>query len=179
MVREPLGWVAAADKLHLDAVGLQSGMVVKPTPIRCIRDRDAEVPRHGCEFSIRRVKSGQFGHPRKILKSSSDGVARQIDSFDAGWRAVKDQLIKTITDTRLPTWIEVPMVFVLNFAAQIQHDLAAHTQLVQKIDRRQPAIDRCIGISAIRYDRDIRIHHAPHHSAASAFMRSSRAFSAA
>ena len=91
MIREPLGRVAAADKLHLDAVGAQSGMVIKPTPIRCIRDRDAEAPRHGCEFPIRPVESGQLGHRRKILKFSSEGIGGQIDSFDAGRLAVKGQ----------------------------------------------------------------------------------------
>ncbi|OHC76428.1 MAG: hypothetical protein A3G18_03475 [Rhodospirillales bacterium RIFCSPLOWO2_12_FULL_58_28] len=49
---------------------------------------------------------------------------RQGNTFHKPWRAINDFLVKSISYSRLSFWIQVAMIFTLNFSFGIYKNLA-------------------------------------------------------
>ena len=96
---------------------------------------------------------------------------------------VDDLEIESVSDSRLATWAEVATVFLLDFAVEIDDDLASFQERLEKGNGGKSAFDgRLTGATgfvgpAIGDDRDIGVDDAPHQALLR--IRFSRAFSAA
>ena len=177
---QPIFGIGAADELDRYTIGQQSCSIYVPTAsVSRVRNRYSGLSGSRDKLSIRLIKTSKCSVGRKIVKLARGSVPGEFNTLYAARGALKDHLVKSVSNSGLAFWIQVAVVLFLNLSTQVQHHAAFRYERVQELYCRQATINRSIGLSSVRNDWDVSVDHAPHYSAASCFIRFRRAFSAA